>query len=184
MLAVLGLGLGCVIATLGAVIDARTGRIPNWLTLSGLAVAAPIAFVTEASADGARAGVIAAGGSLLGALVCGLPPLLAFVRGSLGGGDVKLLAAVGALLGPRLGFDAEFYAFLIGALYVPARWAWSGVLLSTALGILRLLANPLRPVGERVAPPSALRMRIRFGPAIGAGTVLAIALAPAVGTGA
>ena len=173
----LTLGLGISVAVVGAAIDARTGLVPNWLTLGALSVAPPLAFALECSAHGVRAGLAAAGLSLLGALVCGLGPLVAFMKGGMGGGDVKLLAAIGALLGFRLGLDAEFYGFVVGALYVPAKLAWQGRLFSTVTGALRALVNPFRAKASRVAPPEALKMRVRLGPAICMGTLVACAFA-------
>ena len=172
----LTLGLGVSVAVVGAAIDARTGHVPNWLTLGALLSAPPVAFALECSAHGVRAGLGAAGLSLLGALICGIGPLVAFIKGGMGGGDVKLLAAIGALLGFRLGLDAEFYGFVIGALYVPAKLAWQGRLFATVTGGLRTLMNPLRAKDKRVAAPDGLRMRVRLGPAICAGTIAAVAL--------
>lgn len=169
-------GLALTVSLVAAAVDARTGHVPNWLTLGGLASAPLVHFALESSAHGGRAGLTAAGLSLLGALICGLGPLVAFLRGGLGGGDVKLLAALGALLGPRLGLDAEFYGFVLGALYVPAKLAWQGRLLETTKGALRMVANPLRPKHARAEAPESLKMRVRLGPAICAGTVAAIAL--------
>lgn len=173
----LTLGLGISVSVVGAAIDARTGHVPNWLTLGALSVAPPVAFALQASAHGVRAGLVAAGMSLLGALVCGLGPLVAFLKGGMGGGDVKLLAAIGALLGFRLGLDAEFYGFVIGALYVPAKLAWDGRLFATVTGGLRALLNPLRNKQARTEVPEGLRMRVRLGPAICAGTLAAVVLA-------
>lgn len=180
MLLGVGLGLGISVALVGAVIDLRTGHIPNWLTLGALAIAPPVTFALEASAHGLRAGLVAAGLSLLGAVVCGLPPLFAFLKGSMGGGDVKLLAALGALLGPRLGLDAEFYAFVLGALYVPGRLAWEGRLFETLarLGRSALQRLPVARTRFGIAPPeTGPKMQIRLGPAICGGTVVAAALA-------
>lgn len=172
----LSVGLGLSVAVVGAAVDARTGRVPNWLTLGALLSAPLVAFALQASAEGARAGLVAAAMSVLGAVVCGLGPLVAYAKGGLGGGDVKLLAAIGALLGFRLGLDAEFYGFVIGALYVPAKLAWQGRLLATVAGGLRALVNPLRRKEERAEVPEGLRMRVRLGPAICAGTLAALVL--------
>ena len=67
--------------------------------------------------------------------------------------------------------------FVIGALYVPAKLAWQGRLLSTVTGSLRALLNPLRRADARTEIPEALRMRVRLGPAICAGVIAAITLA-------
>jgi prepilin peptidase CpaA len=80
-----------VIATVGAVKDVRGKRIPNWLTYSGLLAA----LVVRAGLGGwaelknGLAGMAFAGGIFL----------LLFLLGGMGGGDVKLMAAVGAWVG-------------------------------------------------------------------------------------
>lgn len=175
-----GVGLSAVglgVAVVGAAIDARTGRVPNWLTLGALVTAPAVAFVLQARTGDVSAGLSAAAMSVLGAVICGLGPLVAFLKGGLGGGDVKLLAAIGALLGFRLGLDAEFYGFVVGALYVPAKLAWQGRLFATVVGGLRALANPFRRKATRSDVPEGLKMRVRLGPAICVGTILALVLA-------
>jgi len=79
------------IATVGAVKDVRGQRIPNWLTYSGLLAAlvvrAGLGGWTELK--GGLAGMLFAGGIFF----------LLFFIGGMGGGDVKLMAAVGAWVG-------------------------------------------------------------------------------------
>jgi prepilin peptidase CpaA len=175
---VIMLGVAVVVVLASAAIDARTGHIPNWVTIPPL-LAAPLAtFGVHAVDHGAALAVRPALMSLLGAFVCAIGPFVVFARGGLGGGDVKLLAAVGALLGPRLGIDAEFYGFVVGALYVPAKLAWHGRLFATLAAVARVVINPLRRKdAPRAVMPDSLRMRIRLGPALCTGTLFAILLA-------
>src|SRR5687767_10166147 len=98
------------LAAAAAITDWRTGRIPNWLTLPPL-VAAPVAYVAAAGLDGLLP-------SLLGMLVCGAPPYILFRRGAMGGGDVKLLAAVGAVAGISVGLEGQLLGLVIASLYV------------------------------------------------------------------
>jgi prepilin peptidase CpaA len=90
--ALIGLAPLILLLIVAAVIDARERRIPNWLTF-GLLLAGLV-----------RAIVWGHGGSLehalLGMLVGGSIPLALFAISALGAGDVKLLAAVGAWIGP------------------------------------------------------------------------------------
>jgi prepilin peptidase CpaA len=79
------------IASVGAVKDFRGLRIPNWLTYSGL-IAALIVRVGLGGWPELR-------GGLGGMLFAGGIFLLLFLLGGMGGGDVKLMAAVGAWVG-------------------------------------------------------------------------------------
>jgi prepilin peptidase CpaA len=73
-------------------IDLRTRRVPN-----GLTGAAAVTGVALALSGAGRIGVVA---SVLGGVI-GLTLMLpGYLWGGTGGGDVKLLAAVGTLLGP------------------------------------------------------------------------------------
>jgi prepilin peptidase CpaA len=106
--------IAVVVAAVGAVIDARTGHLPNWLTLGALGAAPVMWFVLGVQAEGVRTGVALLGTSLLGALLCAVGPAVAFFRGGLGGGDVKLLAMVGAFLGVEQGLEALLWTFVLG----------------------------------------------------------------------
>ncbi len=116
------------LAGAAAVFDWRKRRVPDALTLPVL-VGAPIAF---GLAEGLR-GVLHAG---LGAAACAFVPLLLARRGAMGGGDVKLLAALGALLGYTLGVEAQLYAFLGVSIHALAQRARAGELraLGSAVG--------------------------------------------------
>lgn len=81
-----------LLGTVASAWDIRTRRIPNVLTLG-----APIvALVVHLSLDGMSGGTSTLGGWALG-LVLFLP---LFALGGMGAGDVKLLAAFGAWMGP------------------------------------------------------------------------------------
>ena len=78
-----------------AVQDMRTRKIRNWLTL-GLVLTGIAHSVVSSHAVVPS---VTLGGSLLGTLVGFGLPLMLFILGALAGGDVKLLAGVGAWLG-------------------------------------------------------------------------------------
>ena len=80
------------IATVAAAWDLRTRRIPNLLTFS----AAGTGLIYHFISGGVEALSHSAAGWLIGALVFVVP----FALRGLGGGDVKLLAALGAWIGP------------------------------------------------------------------------------------
>jgi prepilin peptidase CpaA len=90
--------------------DLRSRRIPNWLTFSLVLSGIAQSFTSS--------GLVSPGMSLAGfAIGFGLPMIL-FVIGALGGGDVKLLAGVGAWFGPGVVFRVFLLAAIVGAVMV------------------------------------------------------------------
>jgi len=166
----IGAGLALVMAGAAAWTDLRTGRIPNGLTVSGLVTG----FSCGLAAHGPH-GLVAAA---VGALVVGLIPLLLFRFSALGGGDVKLLAALGALLGARLGLEVEITAFGLGALEGLVLWLWRGELRHGLARVLRLVTHPLSATRGAEAGGVVLRTtEIRFAPAILVAAAVVIARA-------
>ena len=80
-----------VVATVGAIRDARSRKIPNRLTFTALAVGLAVR-----AAIGGWPGL---GSAIVAALVAGGFFFLFFLAGGMGGGDVKLMSAVGAWVG-------------------------------------------------------------------------------------
>lgn len=95
----------CATAAGAVWFDVRERRLPNLLTvgalLAGLVLRAPLGF--DSVGDG-----------LLGALLAFGLALPFFLAGGLGGGDVKLLAAVGMFLGPGNLWFALLVMALVG----------------------------------------------------------------------
>jgi prepilin peptidase CpaA len=85
-------GLLFTLVLIAAIYDFRFRRIPNWLTVSGVAVG----FLLNLGILG-RAGLGVAAAGLGLAMLIYLP--LYLLRG-MGAGDVKLMAAIGAIAGP------------------------------------------------------------------------------------
>jgi prepilin peptidase CpaA len=170
------LATASIAAAIAALIDYRTGHIPNWLTLGALASGVVLQVSQGALSSGwqgAGAGLVT---SLAGILVCSIVPLIMYRVAGMGGGDLKLLAAIGALCGPSIGLQAQLYSFIAVLLYAPARMAYQGKLLRTLKTSLVLLVNPLLPKARRSVVPPELMTSLRFGPAVAAG-VVATALA-------
>ena len=120
------------ISLIACVTDLRTQRIPNLLTFG----AALAGLVVHMALDGAT-GALTAGSGWLAGLVIFLP---FFALGGMGGGDVKLLAALGAWLGP--------YQTLYLALYSGVAGGVLAVGLAFARGYLRVaLTNVVDMVG-------------------------------------
>jgi prepilin peptidase CpaA len=105
-----------VLGSAAIVSDLRRRRIPNWLTTGG--VCAGLMIGTWASGWKGAAGSM--GGALAGFAVF----LVVHWLGALGAGDIKLMAAFGALLGPGPTLLAAILAAIAGALIAAAAVAW------------------------------------------------------------
>jgi prepilin peptidase CpaA len=158
--------LAVVTAAIAALLDWRTGHIPNWLTLGALLVAVAAHAALGMGAYGLAGAVVGASWSTLAAAAAAAVPLLVYRAGGMGGGDVKLLAALGALCGVTVGVQIELYAFVVAALYVGARLAFQGALLAAARAAIGLLPVVLRFRRPRERIRFASLGELRFGPSV------------------
>lgn len=145
--------------------DVRSSRVPNILTfplaLSGLGF--------HTIADSGNGFLFSVGG-----LGLGLVLLLGFyVYGGMGAGDVKLLAAVGAMVGPQNVFVGFLFTALFGGLYAVALMVWRVGLAKTAERIKVILVsmvfmkvNVAASLGETSLP------KLRYALVIGLGTLV------------
>jgi len=155
-----------LVSSLAAITDLRTGRIPNWLTFPPaiIGIVAPAALGTGS-----------AGAGLLGCLVGALLPCILYgvSRGTaIGGGDVKLLIALGALLGPTAALQVQWGALVLLSTYALIRLAFRGAATRVMANALLLIVNPLLPRRFRRPIRAESLTEMRMGPAI-AGAVLA-----------
>jgi prepilin peptidase CpaA len=95
--------------------DLRRGAISNWINL--IAIAGGLLY--HSIHQGWLGVAISAGGAALGFAVF----LVLYCLGGMGGGDVKLMAAFGALLGPVGILTAAVLASVIGGLMAAASLA-------------------------------------------------------------
>ena len=167
------LATAVVVTAIAAWFDWRTGHIPNAVTLGPLLVAPLAHFATMAIRVSTDEGVQAAGFSILGAATCALVPVVLYRAGAMGGGDVKLFAAMGALMRPLIGVEAQFYAFVATGIISLGILAWEGKLLRVLGNTLALAVNPFLPKDKRREVTPEMMTWVRFGPGICAGTIVA-----------
>ena len=142
------------------ILDWRYRRIPNWLTVSGLAAGVAVNMILYRW-PGLKA-------ALLGTLL-GLGLLLPFVLvRSLGAGDWKLAGALGACLGPRQLLSVLIGTILVAGLMALAVVIWKGRLKRTLVNIAHLLAAlfSLRMPGSEVSLDDPQSTKIPFGVAM------------------
>jgi prepilin peptidase CpaA len=157
------------LAAFAAVCDLRTGRIPNALTFG--AAAAGLIFST------ATAGLFGLLTSLVGCLVGLVLFLPLFALRGMGGGDVKLLAAVGAWLGPLGALHAALWAALAGGVLAVVVALSSGYLSEAIRNLLAMVAV-WRTVGPSpiagVTLTESRGPRLAYAVPIGIGALVAL----------
>ena len=158
---------GVLLAALvwAVVTDLRSRRISNRLTYPLMALG-----LAANAATGGWGGLLeSALGWLAGIAILAVP----FALGGIGGGDLKLLAAIGALQGPQFVLLTAVYAGLAGgllAVFALARAQGVGSLLRP-LGRGRRGGAPDSDAGTAAARRAAT---IAYGPAIAAGAVIVL----------
>jgi prepilin peptidase CpaA len=154
------------VSAAAALLDYRTGRIPNWLTLPAICLGPTLSGLL-----GGRSDFVA---SLVGLVLAAAVPWLLYrsTQGrAIGGGDVKLFAALGALLGPTRGFEIQLAAFGILAMFALVALAYRGHLLRVVVNTIHLAANPLLPRKWRRPLETTSMTEFRMGPAIAAAVI-------------
>lgn len=144
-------------------IDIKVRRIPNVLTATMAGVGIGLA------ASGASG--ISLGASVAGFLV-GLALMLpGHVLGATGAGDVKFMAAIGAIVGPSMVVSAFLFTAVAGGVIAVAVALRRRRLGATLAGTGRLIAAPTDAKKEIQAATGS--SRFAYGPAIAIGSVLA-----------
>ncbi|MFH1429393.1 MAG: prepilin peptidase [Candidatus Margulisiibacteriota bacterium] len=158
-------------------LDHKTRKIPNVLTINGILAGIVLNIGLHLYADfsllGLGQGVFICFGGLLLAVLIGLIP---FSMGGLGGGDVKLLAMIGAFKGPQFILWTMLFTAVAGG--VMAIFIIINKALSERKGITSLVAS-LKKYHENIMsgvllPKSeAMKEKIPYSFAILAGVVFA-----------
>jgi prepilin peptidase CpaA len=147
--------IALVITATGA--DVRSRRIPNRLTGTALLLGIAVHL--------AWTGPAGAGHALLGALVAGAVLFPGWLLGTMGAGDVKLIAAVGAWLGYPGGLVAAVASLLAGGVFALIAAARHGVLLQSLRRTAALAGGLLS--GRGITPALATSgVRFPFAPAV------------------
>lgn len=161
--------------------DVRTRRIPNALTGSALLFGAGL--------NACLYGASGLASSLAGAGLMLVLLLAPFALGGIGGGDVKMMVAVGAFLGPLLAFLSLTAGFILGGLVMTLHLLRLGRLqekLAALVSLVRAAAVTRSPLALRVSPhdPGAISLPYSVPLALGtlaivfAGGILSFPLHP------
>jgi prepilin peptidase CpaA len=160
-----------VVALSAVVTDLRWRRVPNWLTGGGLLLGLVGNLALGALSDG-ESGALAAGLSAMAGAGLGfalLFPLYA-IR-AMGAGDVKLLVALGAIVGPHVLVSVAVYSGVAGAV--------QSLIILANRGTLKLLLSQTLVLGSMPTPALSGR-KAPYAVAIAAGVWLTMVLPPLV----
>jgi prepilin peptidase CpaA len=163
-------GLVILVAALVAasLSDIAHRRIPNAITYP----LAAFGLLYHLHASGMNGLIFSITGILLGAA----PLFVLHWLGKMGAGDVKLMAAVGSILGPAGVFTAALYSALAGGCYALLVLWRHGVLNNAAYGQAPAAVGPVPEVSmqQAAADRRAGLPPLCYGLAISLGTVLAV----------
>ena len=148
--------------------DLRSRRIPNWLTFPAMIAGVGYNVITA----GFAGLVFGFGGLILG---MGLLIIL-YVLGGMGAGDVKLMGAVGSIIGPQMVIWATVYTALAGGIYAVGLLLFHPQLKARRTAIAQELKkiilfrnfNYNKPVQTQTVP------KLCYAVAIASGAILAI----------
>ena len=164
------LSFGLAFASVGAARDVRDGRIPNWLTYSGILSALAVRSLLSGW-SGLRSG-------FFGMLADGAIFALFFFLGGMGGGDVKLMAAVGAWAGIAQAFIILVATVIAGGILAVGYVVYRRRVFLTILNTMELLQHHLAS-GIQPHPELNIReqatLRVPYGLAIAIGTLYCLA---------
>jgi prepilin peptidase CpaA len=160
-----------VLVLVAAAYDLKFRRIPNWLTLAG--VAAGIGMNTYLRS---LAGLKTA---LLGLALAAAVYLVFYLLRAMGGGDLKLMAAVGAFAGPSAWLVIFVVTALLGGAAALVLIAVHGRFRKTSANVLTVFRQLLRlEAPYKAAPELDVRekqaMSLPHGAVIAAGTILTL----------
>ena len=151
--------------------DLRSGKIYNWNTYTGMTLALVIGAINSYWVGGEsmqqllgwNGASVGLGDSAAGLLSCGAVLIVCYVflnfNGGIGGGDVKLLAMLGAFFGLRQGIEVMLWTFVLAAALAIIMLLWTVNLkvlflrFTTRVRSIVLLQTPQYAEGERPMAP-------------------------------
>jgi len=155
-----------LVALVGAVTDIHSARIPNRLTYTALLAALPLR-TALLGLSGLKSGTI-------GMVVAGGLFLLLYMLGAMGGGDMKLMAAVGAWVGSTQVMTLILAAALAGGVLAIGRIIFRNRVGQTVRNMMLLiyyrLTSGLQPHPELNVKHSDSQ-RVPYGVAIAVGAL-------------
>jgi prepilin peptidase CpaA len=164
-----------VLLVAAAVIDYRTMKIPNWLTVGGLVTGLVLTTIDALRPLNGFLGALSGAAVGLGILL----PL--YVLRVMGAGDVKLMAMAGAFLGVNATLVAVLFTFIVGGIAALAFALWHrafGRMAGNVRDIVQWMTfaaiSGIRPTPA--VPAASSIGKLPYGISICAGTIASLAV--------
>ncbi len=140
------------LVVVAAVVDLRSGKVPNWLTYPAIAAGVVGHALTARLASGG--GELGLAGALAGFAVGFFPLAACWLAGGIGGGDAKLMGAIGALGGWRFALSTVVYGIIVAAIMAVVVMVRRRLVRRTLRRVWHTLQLLLAP-GARPADPTS-----------------------------
>ena len=144
--------------------DLRRSRIPNWLTFSAMG----ISLLMQTWVGGLYGALFSLAGLGVGMGLFLLP----YACRAIGAGDVKLMAAIGSLVGPSGVLSVAALSVLAGGLYALGAMTYQWGVVATSRKLAFATYGAVVSGGSTGVGDLQLPFKLRYGLAIAAGTLL------------
>lgn len=153
---------------MAAIIDVRSQKIPNWITFTMTLLG--LGFHTAVTGFNGLFYSLAGLGVGIGVLI------VFYLLGGMGAGDVKLMGAVGAVLGPKNVFIAFLFTCIIGGFYAIVLLLLKGNLKQGTLKRYGSMIKTFILTGQFIYVPPTEKQKgsLNYGLAIALGTFLSV----------
>ena len=144
--------------------DLRWSRIPNWLTFPAMG----LGIVVHAWIGGQQCALFSLSGIGVGMGLFLLP----YACKGVGAGDVKLMAAIGSMVGPSDALSVAILSVLAGGLYALGAMSYQWGMVATSKKLAFATYGAVVTGGATGVGDLQLPFKLRYGLAIAAGTIL------------
>jgi len=159
------IGFLTVVLLIAVIYDIIFYKIPNWLTFP----AAITAIAYHSIINGIDGFLFSIEGIGLGIALL----IIFYLKGGMGAGDVKLMGAVGGLIGPKGVFVAFLFTAIVGGIYALVLMALHGFLKETVKRYILILKTSIltRKIIYIPSPDREKEPKLCYGVAIAVGTL-------------